>query len=391
MKNRFTTIIAMLFVTAACCLNSCTDETNAPFNGAGTPATVTIKSAGDTTATAFSVTITPSANAAAYAFAIGTPSDYALFVSRSSSLKTLKEVAGNKDTTITFKNLSPDMKYAVFAQAITTEGYRGEITSFTVPTQAAWVSVHIDEVHSIYAVVTVEMHGDIGGYTAVSASKEMYSEFVALYAEYGYSEEEFLEAAGFRYDSTATDVWLLSGYTNDENVFVVLPYATDGTPLPITYTEYASPAFVPGLLPPAQGTITVNDITDTTAHVVIKSGEGTFGYYVSAVSGIAEATPEDWRYMMYEYLPFYTSPIFGDEDDVWRGLEPGTEYVIGVTPFNLNGADGYGSYYLSSLFKTTGTAPAPAPGANNIRTKPLLYKKSLTKEALEEPQLHKRQ
>ncbi|MDR2449247.1 MAG: hypothetical protein LBD52_04730 [Prevotellaceae bacterium] len=406
MKNKIITTVTMLFAIALFCLNSCSDEASAPFNGPDTPATITVESAGNASATAFSVTLTPSANAAAYTFAIGTPSDYALFVSRSSTLKTIKEVAGNKDTTITFSELDPGAEYAVFAQAYTAEGYRSEITVFTVPTKEANVSVRLDEITTMYAVVTTEIHGEIGGYIALSVSKETYAELVDLY---GVSEQVLIESLydsefASLYADNATERWLLNGTTNYEYLFVVLPYATDGTPLAISKTEFTSPAFIPGLLPPTAGTITVSNITDNSASIVITPSLETFGYYATIISDFAGATPEDLHYTMYEVLPFYTSPIFGEDDDVWKGLAPGTEYVVGVTPFNVNGADGYGPYYLSKPFTTTGPAPdpspsppAPAPGQGSIGNKHLAgnglilpnrqtvqYKKALTKNNLEE-------
>jgi hypothetical protein len=406
MKNKISTIILMLFATAVCGLSSCSDEADAPFNGAGTPATITVAGVGNASATAFSVTITPSANAAAYTFAIGTPADYALFVSRSSTLKTIKDVSGNRDTTITFDELDPGAEYAVFAQAYTAEGYRSEIATFTVPTKSASVSINIDEVTSMYAIVTTEMHGDVGGYIALAASKEVYGEMVDMWAEYGDSETVLLldlldygEAS--YYNSDVTDGWLLNGYTNYEDIFVVLPIATDGTPLAITRMEFTSPAFIPGLLLPYPGTIAVDAITDETAHVVITPGPETFGYYAGLIDAVEydALSPDEAHYLWYEYLPFYGSPVFGEDDDIWQGLDPGTEYVIVVTPFNLNGADGYGPFY-AERFTTTGTAPAPAPVPGSIGSKrhngnSLIlpggqvqpYKKSLTKEALKKMEI----
>ncbi|MDR0692763.1 MAG: fibronectin type III domain-containing protein [Prevotellaceae bacterium] len=400
MKNKIITIVTMLFATAVFCLNSCTDKATAPFNGPDMPATITVESAGDTSATAFSVTLTPSANVAVYTYAIGTPSDYALFVSRSSTLKTIKEVNGNNDTTITFSKLTPGTEYAVFAQAYTAEGYRSEVTIFTVPTKGARVSVSIDGVNTIYAVVTTEIVGEVKEYITLTASKEAYNEFVDLYKQFGYTEIDLIVEYGTSYTANATEGWLLNGSANHEHIFVVLPYAADGTSLAISKTEFTSPAFVPGLLPPSAGSITVDNIADSSAHVVITPGEGTFGYYAGSVKDFAGITPEDWHYRMYEELPFYTSPYFGTDDDIWEKLTPGTEYVIAVTPFNVNGADGYGPYYLSASFKTTGTAPtppAPAPAPGSVGSKhpagngliipdgqAVPYKKALNKNALKE-------
>lgn len=374
MRTKIITVITMLFATAAYFLSSCSDEANTPFNGAGMPATITVESAGDASATAFSVTITPSANAAAYTFAIGTPADYALFVSRSSTLKTIKDVSGNRDTTVIFNNLAPAAAYAVFAQAYTAEGYRSEVTAFTVPTKSARVSTHIDEVTTMYAVVTTEMHGDIKDYIALCASKEVYGEYVSMFAESGYSEMEMLEelysyGMASYYDSGITEGYLLNGSTNYEYIFVVLPYTTDDTPLDIVKTEYVSPSFVPGLLLPSAGTITVSEITDNTAHIAVTPGSETYGYYTGLVKAEVYDVlfPDDVSYVWYQELPFYSFPLFEADDDTWSGLEPGTEYVIGVTPFNINGADGYGPFY-TGRFTTTGTAPeppapAPAPGS----------------------------
>jgi hypothetical protein len=368
MKNKIITIVTMLFVTAVL-LNSCTDEANAPFNGPGTPAAITVESAGEASATAFSVAITPSANAVAYTFAIGTPSDYALFVSRSGTLKTIKEVIGNKDTVVTFEELSPGAEYAVFAQACTAEGYRSEVTTFTVPTKSASVSVRFDEITTIYAVVATEMHGDIGKYFAIAASKEVYYDYLALYGLFGYSEEEFLESVGYEYYKNDTTAWLLGGPTDYEYIFVVLPYATDGTPLSITKTEFSSPAFIPGLPLPRPGTIKVSDSTDNTVRIAITPHkETTFGYYAGCVKAAAYDTlsADEIHAVWYEELPFYFTPSFEPANDIWEGFEPGTEYVVGVVPFNLNGADGYGPVY-TERFKTTGTpvppSPVPAPGS----------------------------
>lgn len=407
MKNKIITTVTMLFAAAVFCLNSCSDEAIVPFDIQNIPATITLESAGSTSATAFNVTLTPSANTAAYTFAIGTPSDYALFISRSNTLKTIKEVAGNMDTTITFSNLDPGAEYAVFAQAHTAKGHRGEVTVFTVSTNEASVSTHIDEVTSIYALVTTEIHGEIGGYIALSASKEVYNEYVDMWAESGDSEQVLIEdlytygAAGF-YGDDATERWFLNGTTNYEYLFVVLPYAADGTPLAISKTEFTSAAFIPGLLPPSAGSIVVDNVTDNSAHIVITPSPETFGYYASIISNFAEATPEEWHYIMYEELPFYTNPMFEADDDVWEGLDPGTEYIVAATPFNRNGADGYGPYYLSESFTTTGTAPvpptpAPSPGPGSIGSKHpagnglilsnqqvVQHKKALTKDMLEE-------
>lgn len=156
----------------------------------------------------------------------------------------------------------------------------------------------------------------------------------------------------------------------DEIYYVALAaVGKDGAVADVFYYTLVSPPTDPELPLPGAMTIDVRDIAETTARLIYTMGENTRCYYQAAITvdgynELIESAPDSYEKpedYVREYIAFYSTLMYTDDDWVWPDFIPGTEYIALAYPMNANGILGYGPT-ASFNFTMEGTPPSQVYG-----------------------------
>jgi hypothetical protein len=247
--------------------------------------------------------------------------------------------------------------------------------------------ITINDLNVMRANITITPGPGVATYAVLVAAKEMYQDFVDEYTEG--DEVLFMEMVGELYETgdPTTEAWNLNGSTDYDYYAVVLLYDDEGNPYPeVVKHEFTSPAFQEGL-PEASATITVSDVTATSARIAVAPDANAFGFYDGLFTkeefdATVAQSGEDY---VLDYLAMFGDLYIAPEEDdwEWEGLEPATEYIMVAVPFNANGADGYGNLVTETFTTLAATASSSAAKskAHGERERKK-HKKALTAETV---------
>jgi len=314
-----------------------------------------------------SVVFTPDANTVSYKIAIGTEEDRAKF--EDGTLEGIETIANdaNDEHGKTFSGLEFLKEYTVFAQSLNIKGVPGEITELKATPEGDLPQVEVitEDINTMYCIATSIPNDLVSSYYILTAGKDIYFEFVAIYEEFGISEEEFIQMLGVSGDDRATNVFALSGQPLFDQMFVTAIYDNVGNLFKIVYEEFKTPDLEPGLPLPEDVSIAVSDITDKTAVIKFSPGANTAGYYELVMTeegynAIAENPEYDDNKKFQEFRSNFLlaeNMMIDEDEDTWSLSKPGTGYVAMALPFNRNGEAGWGDI-STHKFTSTGTAPS---------------------------------
>ncbi|MCL2682722.1 MAG: hypothetical protein FWE63_04450 [Bacteroidales bacterium] len=351
------------------------------------PVVMTITNA-TATETSISATITPSSNAVEYYYAIMAHPLTRIEPTDIRTMTGVVKVTGNNSVTATFDDLYDETTYAIFAQGVDKNGRLGKVAGLDITTNDATiprVSLRYDDLTTMTVDVTFTPNSLVSEYLSLMASKEVYYEFLDMFADG--NEVEFMEIMAMfgmasTHTATTSEKWFLNGETDYEYYIVVLAYDLNGNPYePVTKSLFTSPQFINGL-PIANATIQTSDITPTSVKVRVTPDDNTFGYYAGRMTkSDYEEDMHDEDYLR-QVLAFFSDPLFGEDFDTWTLDASNTEWVIIASPFNANGIHGYGplAIHQFSTAKGRSAVSSQVPSA----FKPSTGKKALTKEMLEQ-------
>lgn len=331
------------------------------------------------------VTVTPSEHTAKFVVGIGDGnSTVEQFLA--GEIETVS-ANGNEPKTVTLQNLDAETDYIVYAQAFNRENTGSDVVSQKVTTPyGPGCDIQVSMDNTIQAYVTYTPNDKCGGVIALAAAASVYYDFAeafggeqALLETYYMMDMADVVMAG----ETKTSMWAMNGECDYEYLVAAMILNENGEVYDIVHVPFTSPSFDENA-PEATATITLGDVTSTTAQLIYTMGEGTIGYYQSVYSqfdydelvAYGESIGMTEEEYIQQYTAFYGYSMFENDDYVWPGFDPDTEYVAVACPFNKNGIEGYGK--MTTLkFKT---AVADAEGAAAVRE--FVTKKATTKRAL---------
>lgn len=274
--------------------------------------------------------------------------------------------------------------FTVFARPVSGKGDKGGIViAHATASPAGLLMSGYDDilVDLKVAISDTDNYDKVG---ALVVSKEVFSEI-------GMSVDEL---AKMYYDAGMISVYsgdeefklALNGLPDQPYYIVIVVAGKDGTLAEVFQYTLVSPPTDPSLALPEAADIEVMEIEETTARLIYKMGKNTRCYYQAAITvdGYEELlanapesyeNPEDYA---REYIAFYSTVMYTDDDWVWPDFIPGTEYIALSYPMNANGILGYGPKTAVN-FMMKGTPPAdaapacrdvelifPVPGANKV-------------------------
>ena len=327
---------------------------------------------GEVTTSTIKVTFTPNQSTANYSYAIGTEGDLAAFTN--GTLAGIVNITGNQPTTLTFSGLDEETEYMIFARGKDATQISGDVTTQTATTLVATapeVTVEFGAINAVAVEITTTPNSLVSDYYGLVISKEMYQDFVDLFADgdkiaFMQMMADFGEATIL--STTKTRMWETNGTPGYEYIFAVLVNDMNGDPYgDVMEVEFQSPPFNPDLQT-AGASITVSQITASSARIKITPDANAAGFYAGILTKVNyEAAISDEQQLRDE-LAFYGFCSFVEDDDTWGGMDPGTDYVMVVSPFNANGIQGYGPLVIKEF---TTLAGSPAPN-NSVKHKTVL-------------------
>ena len=256
--------------------------------------------------------------------------------------------------------------YFVFAKGITSSGIESETVSSQI--MAAPAGFTVDAYDLVAMDITSTIYDDSQAYSGLLVVSK------SVLQELGMSIEELLEMYAMYgmvpYTAAGTSMTVaLNGYEDYDYIMGVVGFDASG--MPVSYGSFSfKSGFADASLPlPSPLVIEAYNVGDTEASVKYTMGENTRAYYqmivtldgyntlLEAGAGIEDYDkPEDY---VRDYAAVYGTTMFTDDDYVWQGLDPGTDYVALGFPMNGNGSLGYGEM-TATEFSTTGTASSAA-------------------------------
>lgn len=321
----------------------------------------------------FDIIFTPSADIAEIRYAVTSavqqPLEDLLSSFADGSLEGIETYAldgGNNTLSIARDSIGP---YYVFAKGVTASGTESGVASAQImPTSAGFT---VDAYDLVAMDITSTIYDDsqtCSGLLVVSRS---------VLQEIGMTIDELLEMYAMYgmvpYTDAGTSMTVaLNGYENYDYIMGVVGFDADGMP-----ASYGSFSFTSGFadesLPlPSPLTVEAYEVGSSEAAIRYTMGENTRAYYqmimpledynslLDAGAGMDEYDkPEDY---VRDYAAVYGYTMFMDDDYVWTGLAPGTDYVALGFPMNGNGSLGYGDMALEE-FTTSGTSSAALSSA----------------------------
>ncbi len=259
--------------------------------------------------------------------------------------------------------------YTVLSRAVSAKGTKGEIvTTYATASPAGVIMTGYDDilVDLQVAIYDTEKYDKVGALvvsTAILPELGMtIDQVVELYYGAGMipvfsNGEEFKPA--------------LNGQPDESYYIALAAVDKDDVLVDASSFEITAPPIDPSLPLPGELTIEVKDITADTARLIYTMGENTRCYYQAAIT-VEEynefmtyypeeyENPEDY---LRDYVAFFGSIMYVDDDYVWPDFTPGTEYKALGYPMNGNGPNGYGPTAMtdfSTVMSSTTTSLSPA-------------------------------
>lgn len=161
----------------------------------------------------------------------------------------------------------------------------------------------------------------------------------------------------------------LNGLPGEIYYVALAAIGKDGSIADISQYTLVSPPTDPDLALPGAMKIEVKDIAETTVRLIYTMGENTRCYYQAAITvdgynELIASAPDDYENpedYVREYIAFYSTLMYTDDDWEWPDFIPGTEYIALAYPMNANGILGYGPT-ASVNFTMKGTPPSSVAG-----------------------------
>lgn len=294
--------------------------------------------------------------------------------------------SGNEPKTIGLQNLDAETTYIVYAQAFNRENTGSDVVTAKVTTlEGPDVDIQVSMENTIQANVTYTPNDKCGAVIALAASASVYFEFAEIYG----GEEELLMtyymmdmADVVMPGEPMTSQWAMNGECDYEYLVAALVLDENMEPYKIVHEYFTSPSFDENA-PEAGVEITIGELTSTSAQVLYTMSEGTLGYYQSiyeltdyedlVAEGLSMGFTEE-AYIQ-QYTAFYGYVMYENDDYLWEGFEPNTEYVAVGCPFNKNGIEGYGKNAVVHF--TTLDADATTATTREFVTKRKVAKRAL--------------
>lgn len=221
----------------------------------------------------------------------------------------------------------------------------------TDPTDPA-INLSIDEVTVGYAKVSTAPNKLVDRYVVVLVAKNVWEMQMESYA----TEEDFIkyltdnDPAIIREGKLENELIVLNGSLDFDYYMVESLIDNSGKVTGVYKHPFKSPSYTENA-PEASMVIECQEITDRSVRLIHKPDVNTVGYYTLIYTKakleemirtaeedpeLKELYPDPEDYVIY-FLRWEGWRWFGEEDNVWEGLEPGTEYVAVGAPFNVNG------------------------------------------------------
>ncbi|WP_300109291.1 hypothetical protein [uncultured Alistipes sp.] len=264
--------------------------------------------------------------------------------------------------------------YTVFSRAVAASGTKGNVvTTYATASPAGVLMSGYDAilVDLKVAIYDTEKYDKVGAMiVAVDVLPEIgmtLEELMTLYYGAGMvpvfsNGEEFKP--------------VLNGSPDYAYYMAIAAVGKDGS-LDVSSYEFVSPPFDPSLPTPGQMSLEIKEVTENTARMVYTMGENTRCYYAAAMT--VESYNEFFEYVpdtydspeeyLRDYVAFFGSALYEDDDSVWPSLTPGTDFKALCYPMNGNGHEGYGPETIvdfSTAQSTTTTSVASFPDPQQI-------------------------
>ena len=382
MKKTLFRVLSIALATAiGFSVSSCGNDDPDPI-----PAPTISITIGETTDATVEATFTPNVSTTTYSFAIGTQSDLEAFTN--GTLAGIVNKTGNAETTHTFIGLDAETEYMIFARAENPDEALPFVTSKAATTTAIpvpEVTVEFGAINAVAVEITTTPNSLVSDYYGLVISKEMYQDFVDIFADgdkiaFMQMMADFGEATIL--STTETRMWETNGTPGYEYIFAVLVNDMNGDPYgDVVEVEFQSPPFDPSLQT-AGASITVSQITASSARIKITPDANAAGFYAGILTKASYDVAILDEQQLRDELAFYGFCSFVEDDDTWGGMDPGTDYVMVVSPFNANGIQGYGPLVIKEF---TTLAGSPAPNNSVLKHKTVLKPetgKKITRKAL---------
>ncbi len=296
---------------------------------------------------------------------------------------------GNEPKTIGLQNLDAETTYIVYAQAFNRENTGSDVVTAKVTTlEGPNVDIQVSMENTIQANVTYTPNDKCGAVIALAASAEVYYDFAEAFG----GEEELLMtyyqmdmADVIMGSEPMTSQWSMNGECDYNYLVAALVFDENMEPYKIVHKEFTSPSFDENA-PEAAVEITIGELTSTSAQVLYTMSEGTLGYYQSIytltdyedLAAYGESIGMTEEAYIQQYTAFYGYVMYENDDYVWEGFEPNTEYVAVGCPFNKNGIEGYGKNAVVHF--TTLDADAATATTREFVTKRKVAKRALVRK-----------
>lgn len=260
--------------------------------------------------------------------------------------------------------------YFVLAKGVSESGVESETVTSQI--MAASAGFTVDAYDLVAMDLTSTVYDDSQAYSGLLVVSK------SVLQDLGMSIDELLEMYAMYgmvpYTEAGTNMTVaLNGYENYDYIMGVVGF--DSSLMPVSYGSFSfTSGFADESLPlPSPLTIEVSGIGDTQATIKYTMGENTRAYY-QMISSLEDYNtlleigagidgydkPEDY---VRDYAAVYGYTMFADDDYIWTGFEPGTDYVALGFPMNGNGSLGYGEMTVTQ-FTTTGTATSAVSPAS---------------------------
>ena len=304
---------------------------------------------------AFDISFTPSDNVTEIRYAVASAVQQSLDELKAAfddgSLKDIESFAPDGENTVSVvrDTIGP---YYVLAKGISDKGVESETAAAQIMATGAGFTVDAYDLAAMDITPTI--------YDADQAYSGMLVVSKMVLGEIGMSIEELLEMYAlfgmvpYAADGESMTV-ALNGDENYDYIMGVVGFDADG--MPVSYGSFSFKSGSPdeSLPLPEPLAIEAYDIGETQASVKYTMGENTRAYYQMITT--------------LDYAAVYGYTLFADDDYVWEGLDPGTDYVAFGCPMNGNGIFGYGEMTIEE-FTTAGDPPATTTSTSAVTAKP---------------------
>jgi hypothetical protein len=308
-------------------------------------------------------TFTPGVDVAKYSVALGKASDQAAF--EAGTLAGIVNYNAGTKQTQGFDKLTPNTEYTLFAQAQNQAGKKGEVVTYAITTQKDEYKLEfkVNDINALVTNFTINMPATVTKYMYYFTLQDYWN------ADASYETKVAdIEEGGYEDSESFTDNLTLLGTLNEGFWFVAVSYDANGGKH-VNEFSFTTPSFNSSLPTPSPLTVTVGELTSTTASFNITMGANTLGfafwiydqsqYDTLFNSGGLAAVTQDLlnsaTYYGYISTQNYTSAEYS-----WSGFKAGQSYVHCAIPLNGNGVQGTGDIDVLPFVSPGGTSAASA-------------------------------